>query len=92
MRTSYSQCNNNPVLFPPRKPPVPVKCLYDGQNYELKEIVGIWTRMDVVPVEYGTLAHASHLTMCFFQFITGTNFNLYYVIGRNVALLLWIGL
>ena len=41
---------------PPRKPPDPVKDLNDGQIYDLKTRVDIWTRMDVVPVEYGTFA------------------------------------
>ena len=46
----------------------------------------------MVPVEYGTFAQKFHLTMCFFQFITGINFKWDYVIGRSVALLVWIGL
>ena len=37
-------------------------------------------------------AHIFHLTMCFFQFITGITFKWDYVIGRSVALLVWIGL
>ena len=45
MRTSSSQCHNNPVLVPPRKPPDPMKYIYDGQNYDLKTTVDIWTRM-----------------------------------------------
>ena len=72
--TSSSQYHNNPVLVPPRKPPDPVKDIYDGQNYDLKTRVDIWTRMDMVPVEYGTLAQTFHLTMWFFQFITGITF------------------
>ena len=51
---SSSQCHNNPVLVPSRKPPDPVKDLFDGHIYDLKTRVDIWTRMDVVPVEYGT--------------------------------------
>ena len=74
MRTSSSQCHNNPVLVPPRKLPDPVKDLYDGQIYDLKTRVDIWTRMDVVPVEYGTFAQTFHLKMWFFQFITGVTF------------------
>ena len=50
MRESSSQCYNNPVLVPPRKPPDPVKDIYEGQIYDLKTRVYIWTRMDVVPV------------------------------------------
>ena len=90
--TSSSQCHNNPVLVPSRKPPDPVKNIYDSQIYDLKTRVDIWTRMDVVPVEYGTFAHTFHLTMCLFQFTTVITFKWYYVIGRSVALLIWIGL
>ena len=92
MMTSSSQCHNNPVLVPPRKPHYSVKDLYDGQIYDLKTRVNIWTRIDVVPVEYGTFAQTFHLTMWFFQFITGVTFMWDYVMGRSVALLIWIGL
>ena len=84
--------HNNPVLVPPCKPPDHVKDLYDRQVYDLETRVDIWTRMDVVPVEYGTFAQMFHLTMWFFQFITGINFKWDYVIGQSVALLIWIGL
>ena len=87
LRKSSIQCHNNPVLVPPRKPTDPVKDLYDGQIYELKTRVDIWTRMDVVPAEYGTLAQTFQLTMWFFQFINGITFKWYYVIGRSVVLL-----
>ena len=90
MSTSPSQCHNNPVLVPPRKPLDPVKDLYDGHTYDLKTRVDIWTRMDVEPVEYGKFAQTFHLTMWFFQFITGIAFKRDYVIGRSVALLIWI--
>ena len=89
---SSIQCHNNPVLVPPRKPPGPVKDLYDGQIYELKTRVDIWTWMDVVPVEFGIFAQTFHLTIWLFQFITGITFKWDYVIGRSVALLVWIGL
>ena len=56
-RKSSRQCHNNPVFFPPRKPPDNVKDFYDGQTYDLKKRVDIWMRMDVVPVDYGTFAH-----------------------------------
>ena len=94
LRTSSIQCHNNPVLIPPRKPPYPVKDLYDGQTYDLKTRVDIlvWKRMDVVLLEYGELSQTFHLTRWFFQFITGINFKWDYVIGRSVALLVWIGL
>ena len=69
MSTNSSQCQNNPILVPLRKPPDPVNYLYYGHTYDLKTRVDIWTRMDVVPVEYGTFAQTFHLTMWFFQFI-----------------------
>ena len=90
LRTSSSQCHNNPVLVPPRKPPDPVKDLYDGQIYDLKTRVDIWTNMDVFPVEYGALTQIFHLKMWFFQFITGITFKWDYVIGRSVVLMVWI--
>ena len=90
--TSSSQCHNNPVLVPPLKPPDPVKDLYDGHIYDLKTRVDIWMRMDVVPVQYGTFAQTFHVTMWFFQYITGITFKWDDVIGRSVALLIWIGL
>ena len=74
----------------PRKPPDPVKDLYEGQTYDLKTRVDIWTRMDEVPVEHGIFSQTFHLTMWFFQFITGINFKWNYVIGRSVTLLVWI--
>ena len=90
--TSSSQCHNNPVLVPPRKPPNPVKDIYDGQTYDLKTRVDIWTRMNIVPVEYGTFAQTFHLAMWFFQFITGVYFKWDYVIGCSVTLLVWVDL
>ena len=67
MSKSSIQCQNNPVLIPPLKPPDPVKDIYDGQTYDLKTRVDIWTRMDVVPVDYGTFAQTLHLKMWFFS-------------------------
>ena len=92
MMTSSSQFHNNPVMFPPCKPPDPVKDLYDGQAYDLKTRVNIWTSMDVVPVKYGTFTQPFHLTMWFFQFSTGINFKWDYVIWRSIDLLVRIGL
>ena len=92
LRTSSSQCHNNPVFVPPRKPPDHVKDIYDGQTYDLKTSLDIWTRMDIFPVEYGTFAQTFHLTMRFFHFITGITFKWDYLIGRIVALLVCIGL
>ena len=90
LRTRFSQCHNNPVFVPPRKPPNPVKDLCDGQTYDLKTSVNIWTRIDLVPVEYGTFTQKFHLTMWFLQFITGITFKWNYLIGRIVVLLVWI--
>ena len=87
-----SQCHNNPILVPPCKPPNPVKDIYDSHIYDLKTRVDIWTRMDVVPVEYETFAQKFHLKIWLFQFINRINFKWDYVIGRSVALLIWIGL
>ena len=92
MRKSSRQCHNNPVLFTPRKPPDPVKYLYDGQNYDLETRVDIWMRMDFVTVEYGTFSQIFHLTMWLFHFITVISFKWDYVIGRSVDLLVCIGL
>ena len=92
LRISSIQCHNNPLLVPPRKPPDPVKDIYDSQTYDLKQTVNIWTRMDVVPVEYGTFAQTFHLTILFFQFITEINFKWDYVIRHSLYLLVWIGL
>ena len=92
LRKSSNQCHNKPVLAPSRKPPDPVKDLYDGQTYELETRLDLWTSMDVVPVEYGTFAQKFHLTMLFFQFITGITFKWDYITGRSVALLVCIGL
>ena len=92
MRTSSSQCNNNPALVPPRKPPDHGKDLYDRQTCDLKTRVDIWTRIVVVPVEHVKFDQTFHLTMWFFQFTTGIDFKWYYVIGRSAALPVWIGL
>ena len=69
-----------------------MKDIYDGHTYDLKTMVDIWTSMDVVPAEYRTFAQTFHLMMWFFQFITGIAFKWDDLIGRSVALLVWIGL
>ena len=92
MRKNYSQCQNKPVLVPPSKPPYPVKDLYDGQTYDLKTSVDIWTRMDVVPVEYGTFAQTFHLTIWFFQFVTRIIFKWDDVMWRTIDLMVCIGI
>ena len=89
---SSSQFHNNQVFVPRRKPPDPVKDLYDGHVYNLKTRVDIWKRMNMVPVEYGKFSQTFHLTMWFFQLITGISFKWGFVIGRSVVLLVWIGL
>ena len=91
LRTSSSQCHNNPVLVPPHKPTHHVKNVYAGQTYDLKTRLDIWTRMDVVPVEYGIFSQTFRLEIFLFHFINGINFKWYYVIGCSVALLICIG-
>ena len=92
LRTSFSHCHNILVLVPPRKPPEPVKDIYDGQTYDLKTRVDMWTSIYVVPVEYVTFTQTFHLTIWFFCFSTGITFKWDYVIMRSVDLLVWIGL
>ena len=92
LRTSSSQCHNNPVMVPPRKPPDPATDIYDSQPYDLKKRVDVWTTMDVVPVKYETFIQTFHLTICFFQFITGITIKWNYAIWRSVSMLVWIGL
>ena len=92
LRTSSRQCHNKPVLVLPRKPHDPVKDLYEGQTYDLKTRVDIWTRIYIIPVDYGTFYQTFQLKMWFFKFITGITFKWDYLIGRSVALLVWIGI
>ena len=87
LRKIHSQCHNNPVLVPLRKPPHPVKDLYDGHTYDLKIRVGTWTRMDMVPVEYGTFSWLFHFMMWFFKFITGITFKWDYLLCQIISLL-----
>ena len=89
---SSNQCHNNPILVPYRKTHDPVNDLYDGHTYDLKIRVDIWTSMYVVPVEYRKFDQTFHLTMWFFHFITGNTFKWDYVFGRNIFLMVWIGL
>ena len=92
LRTSSRQCHNNLVLVPPRKPPDHVKDLYDGQTYEQKTRVDIWTMTYSIPVEYRTFAQKFHLTMWFFPFINGITFKWDNVIWRSIAMLVCIGI
>ena len=55
-----------------------MKDLYDVQTYDLKTRVDIWTRMDMVPGEYGIFAQTFHLTMWLFQIINGITIKWYY--------------
>ena len=48
--------------------------------------------MDVFPVEYRTFSQIFHLTMWFFQFITGITFKWDHVIRCIIYMLVWIGL
>ena len=90
LKTSSSQCHNNPFLVPPRKTPDTVKDIYDGHTSELKTRVDIWTSMDMVPVEYGTFAQTFNLKMWFLKFITGINFK--WIMCCGVLLIFWYGL
>ena len=90
LRTSSTQCRNNPVLVTTHRPPDHVKGFYDGHTYDLKTSVDIWTRMNVVPVEYGSFSQRFHLTMWFFQFITGISFKWDYMMGRIIDLMVQI--
>ena len=65
LRTSSRQCHSNPVLVTPQKPPDTVKDLFDGQTYDLKTRLDIWTRIDAVPVNYETFDYKFHLTNVF---------------------------
>ena len=91
-RTRSVQCHSHPVLVTPRKPPDPVKYIYYSNTYDLRTRMDIWRRMDVVPVEHGTLSQKFHLTMWFFHFITRINFRWDYVLWSIIDLLMWIGI
>ena len=92
LSTISSQCHNNPVLVPLCKPPDPVKGFYDGQTYDLKTRVDIWTGMDVISMEYRKFDLTFHLMVWLFKFINGITFKWNYVMWRIIALLVWIGL
>ena len=55
-RTRSIQCHNTLVFISTFKPPNTVMNIYEGHIYDLKTRVDIWKSMDVVPVEYVTLA------------------------------------
>ena len=85
--TRSNQCHNNLVLVPHTKPTDPVKDIYDGQIYDLKTRVDIWTSMDMVPVEYGTFSWLFHFMRWFFKFITGVTFKWDYLLCQIISLL-----
>ena len=66
--------HSNPVLFPPIKPPDPVKDIYDGHTYDLKTRLDKFMRVDVAPMQYVKMVQTFHLKMWFFWFITGITF------------------
>ena len=87
-----SLCHSNPVLVPNFKPHDPMKDIYYCQTYYLKTRVYILTKMDVVPVEYGTFFQTFHLTMWFYQSINGVALKWYCIQWCIIGLLVWIGL
>ena len=48
--------------------------IYYGHIFDLKKRVYIWLRMNVVPLEYLTLAHMFHLMIWFFHSVTDITF------------------
>ena len=48
----YWHFHKIPVLFLYHKPSNHIMHIYDGKNYGLKTRLNLWTRMDLVPVEY----------------------------------------
>ena len=92
LQTSSRQCHVNPVLVYIHKPPDPVVDIYEGHTYDLKTVVDIQTRTDVVPVDYLNFSQTFHLMKYLFQFITGINSRWDCVMWRIVALLAWIGI
>ena len=60
--------------------------LCDDNIFDLKTGVDIWLRMNVVTVEYLTLAHMSHLIIWLFQSVTEIYFRRNGVKWGNVDL------
>ena len=92
LRKNSNQFYIKPVLVYPNKAPDSLMDLQDIHTYDYKKRVGIWKRMNVVPVEYEDFDQTVHLTMWFFQFITGINFKWDYFLRQFIALLVQIGL
>ena len=89
-RKRSSHYHNNLVLFLPSKPPDIVKDLYDGQTYDPKTRVDIWTSMEVVPLEYGNFDQNFHVTMYSLGLLMGLPSN--GIIWFVRLLLCWCGL
>ena len=68
-----------------------MKDFYYSQDYDLKTMVDIWTRMDVVPVEYEKFAQTFHLTVWLFLFVTRISFQWDDVMWRIIVLMVCIG-
>ena len=66
--------------------------LYDGQTFDLKIRVIILMRMDVFPVEYGTISHMFHLIICFFWYVTAITLMWNGVKCLIVDIFVWIGI
>ena len=60
-----SQFHSNPIFVTPHKTPNTIMDLYDGWEFDLKSRINIWTRMDVFPIKYVTLAHIFQSIMRF---------------------------
>ena len=89
MRTSSIKNNSKQILVLPRKPPGTFMYFDNGQTYGLKIRVNIWTRIDMVPVEYWIFSRNLHLVMWLFQFINVVTFRWDYVMWMIVSLLVW---
>ena len=86
MRKISIQCHNNPIFFSLRKPPDPVKDIYDVRIYDIKIRVSILMSVDAVSVEYGTFYQQFHLKIWFFWFNTGINFKWYCMLCHMIAI------
>ena len=69
-----------------------MKDFYNCQTNDLKTSADIWTRINVVPVEYGTFDQTFHLTMWLFRFITRITYKWGYFLWLNIDVLVWIGI
>ena len=92
MRKISMQSHSIRVLVIPPKPPGYAMDNNDGQVYDMKIIFDIGIRMYGVLVQYGILVPKCHLSMCFFQFISGITLKWDYIIWHISDLLMWIDL